>query len=124
MTHDISFDNVEELRRRSEEFLSQHERHGAPEELWWAAGEIAGRRRMDLVCRCLRFDYHSLKKLVGNGARQHGGTSLSRNMRRGKPVTRDVMKMLEAATQSVVRRPASRGFGRKHARTAEDPIVH
>jgi hypothetical protein len=68
VTQDSSFDDVEELRRRFEEFRSQHQRRTRlPEELWRAAAEIAGRRGMNLVCRCLRLDSNSLKKWMGKG---------------------------------------------------------
>src|SRR5271167_2121402 len=68
VTHESSFDDVEELRKRFEEFRSQHQtRTRLPEELWRAAGEIAGRRGMNLVCRCLRLDANSLKKWMGKG---------------------------------------------------------
>lgn len=70
-TQGSSFDDVEELRRRFEEFRSQHQtRTRLPEELWRAAAEIAGRRGMNLVCRCLRLDSNSLKKWMGKGV--HG----------------------------------------------------
>ena len=73
VTHESSFDDVEELRRRFEEFRSQHQRRTRlPEELWRAAAEIAGRRGLNLVCRCLRLDSNSLKKWMGkrvNGPR-------------------------------------------------------
>src|SRR5271154_4164683 len=76
VTHESSFDDVEELRRRFEEFRSQHQRRTrVPEELWRAAAEIAGRRGLNLVCRCLRLDSNSLKKWMGkgvNGPRQAG----------------------------------------------------
>jgi hypothetical protein len=45
-THGSSFDDVEKLRRRFEEFRSQHRtRTRLPEELWRAAAEMAGGRR-------------------------------------------------------------------------------
>ena len=45
VTHDGSFDDVEELRKRFEEFRSQHQKRTRfPEELWRAAAEVAGRR--------------------------------------------------------------------------------
>src|SRR5271169_5572458 len=67
-THGSSFDDVEELRKRFEEFRSQHQRRTRlPEELWRAAAEVAGRRGMNLVCRCLRLDTNSLKKWMGKG---------------------------------------------------------
>jgi len=69
VTHDSNFDDVEELRKRFEEFRNQHERRTRlPEELWRAAAEIAERRGINLVCRCLRLDANSLKKWMGRGA--------------------------------------------------------
>jgi hypothetical protein len=69
VTYDSSFEDVEELRKRFEEFRNQHERRTRlPEELWRAAAEIAERRGMNLVCRCLRLDANSLKKWMGRGA--------------------------------------------------------
>src|SRR5271165_4698531 len=66
--HESRFDDVEELRRRFDQFRSQHQRRTRlPEELWRAAAEIAGRRGMNLVCRCLRLDANSLKKWMGKG---------------------------------------------------------
>jgi hypothetical protein len=51
-TRDSSFDDVEELKKRFEEFRSRHQtRTRLPEELWRAAAEVAGRRGMNLVCR-------------------------------------------------------------------------
>lgn len=68
VTHDSSLDDVEELRKRFEGFRSQHQkRTRLPEELWRAAAEVAGRRGMNLVCRCLRLDVNSLKKWMGKG---------------------------------------------------------
>ena len=68
VTHDGSFDDVEELRKRFEEFRSQHQkRTRLPEELWRAAAEVAGRRGKNLVCRWLRLDANSLKKWMGKG---------------------------------------------------------
>jgi hypothetical protein len=67
-TYNSVFDDVEQLRRRFEEFRSQHQaRTRIPEELWRAAAEIAQRRGMNLVCRCLRLDANSLKKWMGTG---------------------------------------------------------
>ena len=81
VTHASSFDDVEELRRRFEEFRSQHRtRTRLPEELWRAAAEIAERRGMNLVCRCLRLDSNSLKKWMGK--RVHG-PSARRGGRKG-----------------------------------------
>jgi hypothetical protein len=64
--HNSSFEDVEALRKRFEDFRSQHEkRTRLPEELWRAAAEIAERRGMNLICRCLRLDANSLKKWMG-----------------------------------------------------------
>jgi hypothetical protein len=68
VNHDSSFDDVEELRKRFEDFRSQHQtRTRLPEELWRAAAEVAERRGMNLICRCLRLDANSLKKWMGKG---------------------------------------------------------
>lgn len=68
VTDDGGFDDLEELRRRFEEFRNQHEsRTRLPEELWRAAAEIADRRGMNVVCRRLRLDANSLKKWMGRG---------------------------------------------------------
>ena len=69
--HNSSFEDVEALRKRFEDFRSQHEkRTRLPEELWRAAAEIAERRGMNLVCRCLRLDANSLKKWMGKGVKE------------------------------------------------------
>ncbi len=74
VSHESSFDDVEELRKRFEEFRSQHEpRTRLPEELWRAAAEIAGRRGTNLVCRCLRLDANSLKKWMGKRSQASSG---------------------------------------------------
>src|ERR1700731_4873250 len=68
VTHESGFDDVEGLRRRFEEFRSQHQRRTRlPEELWRAAAEIAEKHGINLVCRCLRLDSNSLKKWMGKG---------------------------------------------------------
>lgn len=68
-SYNSSFDDVEELRKRFEEFRSRHQRRTRlPEELWRAAAEVAERRGINLVCRCLRLDTNSLKKWMGKGA--------------------------------------------------------
>lgn len=68
VSNDGSFDDVEELRKRFEEFRNQHQRRTRlPEELWRAAAEIAERRGMNVVCRRLRLDANSLKKWMGKG---------------------------------------------------------
>jgi hypothetical protein len=72
-THNSNYDDVEELRKRFEEFRSQHQtRTRLPEELWRAAAEIAERRGMNLVCRHLRLDANSLKKWMGKGVSGSG----------------------------------------------------
>src|ERR1700733_10838372 len=66
--HNSSFEDVEALRKRFEDFRSQHEkRTRLPEELWRAAAEIAERRGMNLVCRGLRLGANSLEKGMGRG---------------------------------------------------------
>ena len=68
-SYNSSFDDVEELRKRFEEFRGRHQRRTRlPEELWRAAAELAERRGINLVCRCLRLDTNSLKKWMGKGA--------------------------------------------------------
>jgi len=67
-TYNSSFDDLEELRKRFEEFRNQHEtRTRLPEELWRAAAEIGERRGINQVCRGLRLDANSLKKWMGKG---------------------------------------------------------
>ncbi len=98
VTHASSFDDVEELRRRFEEFRSQHRtRTRLPEELWRAAAEIAERRGMNLVCRCLRLDSNSLKKWMGK--RVHG-PSARRGGRKGSAMApaATFMELLAPAT--------------------------
>ena len=78
LTYSSSFDDVEEVRKRFEEFRSRYQRRTRlPEELWRAAAEIAQRRGMNLVCRCLRLDANSLKKWMGKGvsepSQKHAG---------------------------------------------------
>ncbi len=65
-----SYEDLEALRLRLEEFRNGHERRTRlPEELWQAAVEIAGRRGMNLVCRSLRLDANSLKKRMGQSSK-------------------------------------------------------
>ena len=65
-----SYEDLEALRLRFEEFRSGHEkRTRLPEELWQAAAEIAGRRGMNVVCRSLRLDANSLKKRMGQASK-------------------------------------------------------
>jgi hypothetical protein len=98
VTHDSSFDDVEELRKRFEEFRSQHQsRTRLPEELWRAAAEIAGRRGMNLVCRCLRLDSNSLKKWMGKGVNGSRPTHAKRKRASLKP-TATFMELLAPTT--------------------------
>jgi len=97
-THGSSFDDVEELRRRFEEFRSQHRtRTRLPEELWRAAAEIPGRRGINLVCRCLRLDSNSLKKRMGKGVHGPGGRRVGRQRTAMTP-TATFMELLTPAT--------------------------
>ena len=67
-TYNSCFEDVEALRLRFDEFRSRHaSRTRLPEELWRAAAEIAVRRGMNVVARCLRLDVNSLKKWMGQG---------------------------------------------------------
>jgi hypothetical protein len=59
-------DDLEELRKRFAEFRSKHPpRTHFPEELWHAAAEMAKRRGVNPVCRCMRLDANSLRKWLG-----------------------------------------------------------
>ncbi len=65
-----SYEDLEVLRLRFEEFRSGHEkRTRLPEELWRAAAEIARHRGMSVVCRSLRLDANSLKKWMGQDSK-------------------------------------------------------
>jgi hypothetical protein len=98
VTHESSFDDVEELRKRFEEFRSQHQRRTRlPEELWWSAAEIAGRRGMNLVCRCLRLDANSLKKWMGKGV-SGPKPKYARRKRLAMTPTASFMELLTPAT--------------------------
>ena len=56
-------EDVEQLRRRFEEFRSTHAvRSRLPEELWAAAAELAQRDGMDATARALEVDKPSLRK--------------------------------------------------------------
>jgi hypothetical protein len=115
VTHERSYDDVEELRKRFEEFRSQHQaRTRLPEELWRAAAEVAERRGMNLVCRCLRLDANSLKKWMGKGV---GGARRKYTSRKGSAVTPPAtfMELLTPATQiaaSCVMEVESQGGGK------------
>ena len=93
-----SFEDVEELRRRFEEFRSQHRtRTRLPEELWRAAAEIAERRGINLVCRCLRLDSNSLKKWMGKGVHGSGARRVGRKRTARTPAA-TFMELLTPAT--------------------------
>ena len=80
--YNSSYDDVEELRKRFEDFRGQHEkRTRLPEELWRAAAEIAERRGMNLVCRCLRLDANSSEEVDEQG-RRSGEPTRSRQSKR------------------------------------------
>lgn len=99
VTHESSFDDVEELRKRFEEFRSQHQtRTRLPEELWRAAAEIAGRRGMNLVCGCLRLDANSLKKWMGKGVNGHRPKHARRKRLAMTPTTASFLELLTPAT--------------------------
>jgi hypothetical protein len=56
-------DDVEQLRRRFEEFRSNHKaRSRLPDELWAAAAKLAKRDGMDVTARALDVDRPSLQK--------------------------------------------------------------
>ena len=65
-TYSSGYDDLEEPRKRFAEFRGKHRpRTHFPEELWNAAAEMARRRGVNPVCRCLRLDANSLKKWLG-----------------------------------------------------------
>jgi hypothetical protein len=79
--NDSSFDDVEELRRRFEEFRSRHRvRAPLPEELRRATAEMATRRGMNFTARSLRLDTNSLKKWMGARAGQAEPTRARRKL--------------------------------------------
>ncbi len=96
--YNSSFDDVEELRKRFEDFRGQHEkRTRLPEELWRAAAEIAERRGMNLVCRCLRLDANSLKKWMGKGVKEpRRRQAIKKHQRTAPPAA--FVELLTAAT--------------------------
>jgi hypothetical protein len=101
VTHDSSFDDVEELRKRFEEFRSQHQsRTRLPEELWRSAAEAAERRGMNLVCRCLRLDANSLKKWMGKGV--SGSKPKYARKKRSTITTPAFVELLAPATGAAV----------------------
>jgi len=63
-------DDLEQLRRRFDEFRStQPSRSRLPEPLWTAAAELATRYGVHATARALRLDYRGLKKRVENRGR-------------------------------------------------------
>jgi hypothetical protein len=101
VAHGSSFDDVEALRRRFEEFRNQHQRRTRlPEDLWRAAAEIAGRRGMNLVCRCLGLDSNSLKKWMGKGVKGPRPRQVRRTCSAMTP-TATFMELLTPATSVV-----------------------
>jgi hypothetical protein len=59
-------EDLEELRRRFEEFRSMQPGHSRlPEALWAAAAELAKRYGVNPTARALRLDYTGLMKRVG-----------------------------------------------------------
>ena len=60
-------DDLEQLRRRFEEFRdTQPTRSRLPETLWAAAAELAKRHGVNPTARALRLDYTALRKRVKN----------------------------------------------------------
>ena len=60
-------DDLEQLRRRFEEFRNtQPARSRLPETLWVAAAELAKRHGVNSTARALRLDYAGLRKRVKN----------------------------------------------------------
>jgi hypothetical protein len=60
-------DDLEQLRRRFEEFRNAQPGHSRlPEALWAAAAELAKRYGVNPTARALRLEYAGLRKRVGN----------------------------------------------------------
>jgi hypothetical protein len=60
-------DDLEQLRRRFEEFRNtQPTRARLPESLWAAAAEVAKRHGVNATARALRLDYAGLRRRVKN----------------------------------------------------------
>jgi hypothetical protein len=98
-TYNSSFDDLEELRKRFEEFRNQHQtRTRLPEELWRAAAEIAERRGINQVCRGLRLDANSLKKWLGKGV-DGAKPKYARKKRPAVMPTAAFVELLTPATQ-------------------------
>ena len=63
-------EDLEQLRRRLDEFRSTHAlRSRLRESLWMAAAELAKRHGMYQTARALRLDYAGLKKRIENDAK-------------------------------------------------------
>jgi len=108
--YNSSFDDVEELRKRFEDFRGQHQRRTRlPEELWRAAAEIAQRRGMSLVCRCLRLDANSLKKWMGKGVREPSEKRASRKSKAPTPPTAFLELLTPTAASCVIEVESQRG---------------
>jgi len=108
--YNSSFDDVEDLRKRFEEFRSQHQRRTRlPEELWRAAAEIAQRRGMNLVCRCLRLDANSLKKWMGKGVSEPSQKRAIRKSKTLAPPTAFLELISPTATSCVIEVESQRG---------------
>jgi hypothetical protein len=61
--NDVPDDELEQLRRRFEEFRnSQPVRSRLPENLWLAAAELAKRHGVNPIARALHLDYSGLRK--------------------------------------------------------------
>lgn len=64
-------EELEQLRRRFEEFRNMHSGHSRlPEPLWTAAAELARRHGVNPTARALRLDYTALKRRTEEGV-QH-----------------------------------------------------
>ena len=108
--YNSSFDDVEELRKRFEDFRGQHQRRTRlPKELWRAAAEIAQRRGMNLVCRCLRLDANSLKKWMGKGVSEPGQRRASRKSKVPTPPTAFLELLTPTAASCVIEVESQRG---------------
>ena len=110
-TYNSSFDDVEELRKRFEEFRSRHQRRTRlPEGLWRAAAEMTQRRGMHLVCRCLRLDANSLKKwMMGKGVSEPSQKRASRKSKAPAPPTAFLELLTPTAASCVIEVESQRG---------------
>jgi hypothetical protein len=63
--------DLEQLRRRFEEFRNTQARHSRlPEPLWAAAAELARRHGVNPTARALRLDYTALKRRTEEGGQR------------------------------------------------------